>query len=64
MDHCDTHPDEAANGTCRTCLRPYCEQCLVYAYGRAKLPYCVRCALIAVGTTPSEAWLADYSISA
>jgi len=64
MDRCDTHPHDIANGTCRTCLHSYCETCLVYAYGRAKLPYCVRCALVAVGTTPTDAWLADYSISA
>jgi hypothetical protein len=64
MHHCLTHPDELAEGTCRTCHGTYCTSCLVYAYGRVRSPYCVRCALLAVGTTPSEAWLADYSVSA
>ena len=64
MDYCHTHPHEPAEGTCRTCEHAFCGACLVYAYGWAKRPYCVRCALVAVGTTPSDAWLADYSVSA
>jgi hypothetical protein len=64
MDRCHTHIDHTAAGTCRTCMADYCETCLVYAYGRAKSPYCVRCALLAVGTTPTPAWLAENSISA
>jgi hypothetical protein len=42
----------------------FCEGCLVYAYGRTKAPYCVSCALIASGITPTDAWLAEYGISA
>ena len=64
MDRCRTHAHDAASGTCRTCLGDYCEPCLVYAFGRQKLPYCMRCALIAVGTTPTEGWLAANGISA
>lgn len=64
MDHCDTHLHRTAGGTCRTCLHEYCDACLVYAYGRSKSPYCVRCALIAAGTTPSDAWLAEFAVSA
>jgi hypothetical protein len=37
---------------------------MVYAYGRSKAPYCLRCALLAAGTVPSDAWTAEYSISA
>jgi len=64
MDHCETHGQRHASGTCRTCMHEYCDDCLVYAFGRAKRPYCVRCALIAVGTTPGDAWLAEADISA
>lgn len=64
MAHCTTHEQNASQGMCRTCRHPFCEHCLVYAYGRAKSPYCLRCALVAVGTTPTEAWTAEYSISA
>jgi len=64
MEHCHTHPEHMAGGTCRTCLGDFCEPCLVYAYGRARSPYCVRCALLALGATPSPAWLAENGISA
>ena len=49
---------------CRTCSEEFCDACLVYAYGLSKAPYCVRCALLAVGTTPTAEWTAEYSISA
>lgn len=64
MDRCQTHRHENAAGTCRTCQGEFCESCLVFAYGRSKSPYCMSCALIAVGTTPSDAWLAEHAISA
>jgi hypothetical protein len=64
MTCCRTHDDVNATGTCRTCRDEFCDRCLVYAYGRAKAPYCLRCALLAVGTTPTAAWTAEYSISA
>jgi hypothetical protein len=64
VDSCRTHDQVQANGTCRTCRAEFCEPCLVYAYGRSKSPYCLRCALLAVGTTPTDAWTAEYSISA
>ena len=35
MDHCHTHRHDEASGLCRSCHRRYCEQCLVYSYGRA-----------------------------
>jgi hypothetical protein len=31
-------------------LREFCDECLVYSYGRAKAPYCIRCALVTAGT--------------
>ncbi len=64
MDHCHTHTHDEASGLCRACHREFCEQCLVYSYGRGKPPYCVRCALIAAGTTPSDTWVAEHYISA
>jgi hypothetical protein len=64
MDRCHIHTDCMAAGTCRTCLQDFCEPCLVYAYGRGKSPYCVECALLALGTTPSPAWLLEHGVSA
>ncbi len=64
MDPCRNHGDDRACGVCRTCLGAYCDTCLVYSYGRGKPPYCLRCALVAAGTTPSPAWLAEYGVSA
>jgi hypothetical protein len=64
MDRCQTHTHDSASGVCRTCHGEFCETCLVYSYGRGKPPYCIRCALIAAGTTPSPAWLAEFAVSA
>ena len=36
---------------CRSCLHEFCEECLVFSYGRSKAPYCIRCALVAAGTS-------------
>jgi len=55
MARCHTHGVESSTGTCRSCLREYCEDCLVYSYGRAKAPYCIRCALVAAGTSMPDA---------
>lgn len=49
MSRCHTHGVESSAGTCRSCLREYCEECLVYSYGPGKAPYCMRCALVAAG---------------
>ena len=49
MDRCSTHSDAPAVGTCRTCLEPFCDHCLVYSFGPAKPPYCIDCALRAAG---------------
>ncbi|MBV8982030.1 MAG: hypothetical protein JO086_14095 [Acidimicrobiia bacterium] len=46
---CDKHLFEEATGMCRTCRRPYCADCLVYAHGPDKAPLCVPCALQASG---------------
>jgi hypothetical protein len=51
MPKCHTHDVETSAGTCRSCLREFCRDCLVYSYGRAKAPYCIRCALVAAGTS-------------
>jgi hypothetical protein len=64
MERCHTHAEDGATGICRSCGRDFCERCLVYSYGRHRPPYCVRCALIAAGTTPTDRWVAEYTISA
>lgn len=48
-NQCDRHLFEEATGLCRTCGRPYCADCLVYAHGPDKAPLCVPCALQASG---------------
>jgi hypothetical protein len=53
MPSCHTHGTESSAGTCRSCLREFCDDCLVYSYGRAKAPYCIRCALVAAGAPMS-----------
>lgn len=57
MSSCQTHSHQTAAGTCRRCHDEFCEECLVYSYGRGKPPYCIRCALVAAGaraTKPDE----------
>jgi hypothetical protein len=49
MPSCHTHDEHTSAGTCRSCLREFCSDCLVYSYGRGKAPYCVHCALVAAG---------------
>jgi hypothetical protein len=46
---CNKHLFEDAAGMCRTCRRPYCDDCLVYTHGPTKAPLCVPCALTAAG---------------
>ena len=50
---CDKHLFEEANGMCRTCRRPFCADCLVYAHGPNKAPFCIPCALTAAGVSRS-----------
>ena len=51
MARCHTHGTASSAGMCRSCLREFCDDCLVYSYGRSKAPYCIRCALVAAGTS-------------
>jgi hypothetical protein len=46
---CNKHLFEDASGMCRSCRRPFCEDCLVYTHGPKKAPLCVPCALTAAG---------------
>jgi hypothetical protein len=52
---CDKHLFEQATGLCRTCRRPYCGDCLVYAHGPNKAPFCIPCALTAAGVRSTAA---------
>lgn len=45
MSTCHNHPGQAAAGTCRECLCEFCDECLVYAFGKGRQPYCVDCAV-------------------
>jgi hypothetical protein len=49
MAHCMRHYEEPMEAACRTCNRPFCSRCLVFAFGPNKPPYCVSCALAASG---------------
>ena len=49
MSTCDSHPFEAATGTCRSCSLDFCPDCLVYTHGESKPPFCIPCALVASG---------------
>ncbi len=49
MDHCIRHYEEPYVAHCRVCNRPFCNRCLVFAFGADKPPYCVGCALTASG---------------
>jgi hypothetical protein len=52
---CDKHLFEQATGMCRDCRRPFCADCLVYAYGPNKAPFCIPCALTAAGVRSTAA---------
>ena len=49
MSHCMRHFEEPYVAHCRTCNRPFCGRCLVFAFGPDKPPYCIGCALNASG---------------
>jgi hypothetical protein len=49
VDHCIRHFEEPVVASCRTCEKPFCGRCLVFAYGPNKPPYCIGCALTASG---------------
>jgi hypothetical protein len=49
VQHCAKHPFEEPSATCRSCGTPFCDDCLVYAFGPKKPPFCVHCALVAAG---------------
>ncbi len=49
MSHCMRHFEEPYVAHCRTCDRPFCGRCLVFAFGPDKPPYCIGCALNASG---------------
>ncbi|MDZ7734394.1 MAG: hypothetical protein U5R31_16145 [Acidimicrobiia bacterium] len=38
-----------AEELCAECGRPYCHDCLVYAFGPKKPPLCIACAITAAG---------------
>lgn len=48
-DRCTRHSFEEAVDFCRTCGDPFCNECLVYSFGRDQQPFCVNCALAAAG---------------
>jgi hypothetical protein len=52
---CDKHLFEEATGMCRSCRRPFCPDCLVYAQGPSKAPFCIPCALTAAGVRSTAA---------
>jgi hypothetical protein len=64
MAGCQTHRSLQSSGMCRSCLLEFCEDCLVYSYGRAKAPYCVRCALEAAAAPPAGEPRTPAAISA
>jgi len=52
---CVTHSEVAAVGTCRSCGRRCCADCLVYSYGASRPPHCMSCALTAAGAVREPA---------
>ena len=52
---CVKHQFELATDTCRHCGHEYCEECLVYSFGRNEPPFCVSCALAAAGVRSNAA---------
>jgi hypothetical protein len=47
--NCQKHYFEPAIDVCGCCLGEYCRDCVVYPFGRRKLPYCMHCAVVAAG---------------
>ena len=46
---CERHTYVEAESTCQRCGYSFCENCLVYSFGRQQHPYCVSCAIAAAG---------------
>jgi hypothetical protein len=49
VNHCIRHYEEPVVASCRSCHKPFCGRCLVFAHGPNKPPYCIGCALTASG---------------
>lgn len=52
VKHCVRHSEEPLAEHCRACGHPFCNRCLVWAFGPKKPPYCISCALSASGVRP------------
>jgi hypothetical protein len=46
---CDIHAFEMADDRCGDCGRPFCSECVVYAFGPKKPPLCRACAIARSG---------------
>ena len=46
---CDIHAFEVADDRCGDCGRPFCSECVVYAFGPKKPPLCRACAIARAG---------------
>jgi len=49
QQRCEVHGFALATACCGACGAGYCEECLVYPFGRRRAPYCVQCALVTAG---------------
>lgn len=45
MSYCVKHTMLQTEATCRECGNEYCNECLVYPFGKDRPPMCIRCAL-------------------
>lgn len=52
--HCERHYFDRAIDVCGWCGAGHCKDCLVYPFGRNKLPYCMSCAVEAAGLRPGS----------
>jgi hypothetical protein len=52
---CVKHSFEPAADSCRHCGHEFCDECLVYSFGRSEPPFCVACALAAAGVRSNAA---------
>jgi hypothetical protein len=55
MESCGKHPHEIGVAVCRRCGHPWCNTCLVYAFGPKKPPFCMSCAMVAGGVRSNAA---------
>jgi hypothetical protein len=53
QQECAKHVFAGAEGSCGTCGRAFCAECLVYAFGPKKAPLCIPCAVAAAGIRAS-----------